>query len=60
MIRDAQDRRAIALAALASLFLLAALVLPITWVVVLLTLAGLLVGSVAVATGLRRLPSRRA
>lgn len=60
VLQDPRDRRAIALASLASLFLLVALVMPIRWVVVLLVLMGVVIGAVAAASSLRRMTSHRA
>ena len=60
VIRTAQDRRAISLAAAASVLLLAALLMSTAWMTAVLTVLGITVGVVAVATGLGRLPRRRA
>ena len=56
---DPHDRRAIILAAVASILLVGASLLPLRWAVALLVVLGLVIGAIAAASSMRRLPMRR-
>lgn len=53
VIRDAGDRRALVLAAIATVLLVGALLMPMAWAVIVLVALGIAIGAVAVTSGLQ-------